>query len=180
MVLEDATNALSTLDLVKTVFAFAAAIFAVVVLFLRAFSVNWRIAKNLGRPIFIFCPEGGKRHDGQSINMKREISVLRNSGYFKIPIDVCSDAKSIEPNDIKNAGMVIMGYHPEMINFDEIVRLAQQHNKPLMIYTFELGVRLTEEHHRVLQDYKWYTLSSMPLRLVSDAFAIMASFNYDK
>ena len=177
---EKISNALSILDLTKLLIASVITMAGGVVLFFRAFSVNRRIAKNLGRPIFIFCPQGGKRANGQNIDMKREIGVLRNAGYFNIPSEVCDDAHSIEPSEIEKAGVVIMGYHPAMTNFDEIVRLAKLHNKPLIVYTFELGVRLKDEHHQVLQDYKWYTLSSMPLRLVSDVFAIMASFNHDK
>ncbi len=81
---------------------------------------------------------------------------------------------------IENAGIIIVGYHPGMPYFNDMVNLARTYQKPLLVYTFEPNVRLDGKHMKIMSEYKWYAISSMPLRLVSDVFSIMASFNYDR
>lgn len=179
MTLEKAGTVLTILDLIKIAIGAVITAIGAILLFLRAFSTNRRLAKNLGRRVFIYCPPDGKRANGDVKDMKREVGVLKNSGYFKID-EVVTDFNSIEPKMIQDAGIVVIGYDKNMGHFKEFIALVKQHNKPLVVYTFELGIRLDPEHEIIFNSYKWSTLSSMPLRLVSDIFAIMASFNYEK
>lgn len=180
MSFEKVSTALSIWDIIKAIAASVVALIGAIALIVRAMKTNRRLAKNLGRSIFIYCPNGAKRSTGEIKDMKREISVLQNSGYFVLPNEPISDYRQIEPNQIKEAGIVIIGYDSQMAHFEELVDIARQFNKPLIVYTFELGLQLTPAHKEALNNYKWYTLSSMPLRLVSDVFAVMASFNYEK
>jgi hypothetical protein len=180
MTLDKASTALSIWDLLKTIVTAAIAFAGAMVLMFRAVKTNRRLAKNLGRQIFVYCPPGVKRSGGENKDMKREISVLRNSGYFSLPSEPVTDFHQIEHREIEKAGVMVIGYDQTMSHFEELVELAKRFDKPLIIYTFELGLQLTAEHKKALDSYKWYTLSSMPLRLVSDVFAVMASFNYEK
>lgn len=179
MSLENVGNALTIWDLLKIGFAVTSGAVGAIILFLRVFKTNSRLAKNLGRRVFIYCPPNAKRANGDVKDMKREVGVLKSSGYFKID-EIITDFHSIEPKMVQDAGIVVVGYDINMSHFEKLVEMAKQHNKPLVVYTFELGLRLTQEHEVVFNSYKWSTLSSMPLRLVSDIFAIMASFNYEK
>ncbi len=144
----------------------------------RSIKVFFRLGKNLGQNVLIFCPNGHKTEDGSSKNMEREKKVLKNSGYFKIS-EVITNFHSIDTKDVENAGVVILGYDRDMTNFDEFVDMVKNADKPLIIYTFDLGYQLTEEHRKKIKSYKWYALSSMPLRLVSDLFAIMSSYKHE-
>ena len=179
MTLEKAGTALTIFDLFKIGIGATTTVIGASVLFFRAFGTNRRLAKNLGRRVFIYCPPDARRANGEIKDMKREVGVLKNSGYFKID-EIVTDFSAIEPKMIQDAGIVVVGYDKSMSHFEELVGMVKQHNKPLVVYTFELGLRLTPEHEAVFNSYKWSTLSSMPLRLVSDIFAIMASFNYEK
>jgi len=173
-------SALDIWDIVKWIFGLLVLLFGFLIIFWRAIKVFFRLGKNLGRKVFIFCPVGGKRGDGSVKNMERELGILRNSGFFDVPKEPVTDFHSIEAKDIKKAGVVILGYDRKMENFDDFIDMVKQAGKPLIIYTFELGYQLEEKHRKMIKDYKWYVLSSMPLRLVSDLFAIMASYKYEQ
>ena len=179
MTLEKAGTALTIWELIKIVIAGIASAMGAVILFMRVFATNRRLAKNLGRKIFVYCPPNVRRSDGEVKDMRREVEYYKNSKYFKVG-EIVTDFNSIEEKSIQEAGIVVVGYDTEMIHFENMVEMVKRHNKPLVIYTFELGIQLTTEHKRIFNNYKWIALSSMPLRLVSDIFAIMASFNYEK
>lgn len=179
MTLEKAGTALTIWELIKITIAGIASAIGAAMLFMRVFDTNRRLAKNLGRKIFLYCPPNVKRSDGEVKDMKREVEVLQNSKYFKVG-EIVTDFNSIEERSIQEAGIVVVGYDTEMAHFEKLVEMVKRHNKPLIVYTFELGLQLTPEHKKIFNNYKWTALSSMPLRLVSDIFAIMASFNYEK
>jgi len=173
------TNSLNILDFIKALITFMAFIFGLFIIFYRSIIVFWRLGKNLGKKVFIFCPTGGKRDDGTDKDMERELSVLKSSGYFNLAKGIVTDFNNIVPEDIESAGIVVLGYHKEMCHFEDFIQMVKQANKPLIIYTFELGYPLSEEHRKIICNYKWYALSSMPLRLVSDLFSIMSSYQYE-
>ena len=75
------------------------------------------MGRNLGRKVFIFCPSGGKRDDGSGKDMKRELGVLKSSGFFDVSNGIITDFHSIEPKDIEGAGIIVLGYRKGMDDF---------------------------------------------------------------
>ncbi|RJR25748.1 hypothetical protein C4578_00745 [Candidatus Microgenomates bacterium] len=173
------TTALDAWDILKAAGGLLVAIVGFIVIFSRSAKVFWRLGKNLGKKVFIFCPPGGKRNDGGTKDMERELGVLKSSGYFNVSKGVVTDFHAIDQKDIDEAGIIILGYHRGMNDFDDFFQMVRRADKPLIIYTFEIGYQLDDKHKEIIKDYKWYALSSMPLRLVSDIFSIMSSYRYE-
>lgn len=137
----------------------------------KALAVNWRLAKNLDRKILVFSPNENK-------SLEKELRVLGRPGYFQKP-KVLHDFNSIDESDIRGAGIVILGYDRNMSNFDEFLDMVSRHDRPLILYTFELGAQMDEGHRAALMGYKWHVVSSTPLRLVSDVFTTLATYQYE-
>lgn len=178
-ILNSISVSLTLFDIAKTIALIILFIVAYIIIFYRSFNVLGRLGKNLGGKVFIYCPSGGKREDGTNKDMERELTVLKNSGYFNLKNEIVKDFNSIDLSDIKKSTVVVLGYHREMPNFNRFIEMVKSAEKPLIIYTFDLGYRLDLKHEEKIKDYKWYALSSMPLRLVSDLFAIMASYKHE-
>lgn len=180
MSLNDIGTAFTVKDIAKSTVTAGIFLFGIIVLFLRSIKINFRLASNLGRKLFIYTPPNSMRLNGEPKDMKREIGVLRKSGFFSVPDEVCTDFGQIQSTDIKKYAILILGYDKEMKYFKELIELARSQNKPVIVYTFELGAQLSQEHKAIFDSYQWIALSSMPLRLVSDVFSIMGSFDYGK
>ncbi len=159
---------ISRVFLIKDIIKFLSAILLFLIIFLRSIKYNFKLSKNLGRNVMVVSPKN---------NMEKEISVLKKSKLFKLGNALINDFYSIDNEDLKKVGAVILGYSREMECFDDFLNLIKRNNKPLIIYTFELGYNLKDEHLKQLKSYKWFTLSSTPLRLVSDLFTVMSSYD---
>lgn len=138
----------------------------------KALAVNWRLAKNLDRKILIFSPN-------RDLTMEKELEVLARPGYFSVP-KIVHDYQALNESDIREAGIVILVYAKGMDNFEKFIDIISRHEKPLIVYTLELGTMLDESHRRKLMSYKWHVVSSTPLRLVSDIYTTLATYQYGR
>ncbi len=162
----------SNLSLAKEVWLFLVSIWNWITILGRSWAVSWRIGENLGRKLLIYSPID------PIDSMESEIKVLRSSHNFIVP-DPIRDFKSLDQKDLDEAGVIIIGYTGDKSHFGEVVKLAASKDKPLIIYTFRLSNPVSKDHLANLANYKWHTLASMPLRLVSDIFSILMTFKYD-
>ena len=96
MNLDKISSALTIWDIVKEAFGFLDLFFGFLIIFWRSIKVFFRLGRNLGRKVFVFCPPGGNRNSGTNKNMERELIVLRNSGYFEVPKQPITDFNSID------------------------------------------------------------------------------------
>ena len=71
MNLDKISSALTIWDIVKVAFGFLVLFFGFLIIFWRSIKVFFRLGRNLGRKVFVFCPPGGNRNSGTNKNMER-------------------------------------------------------------------------------------------------------------
>jgi hypothetical protein len=140
-----------------------------------------RLQSNLKRPILLIKPtdqEINIKYPNQKVpmNMEREKDLLARADLFKIEGPITADEISTR---IKDHGLIILGYCKGMDCFDEVLSAVKQKQIPIIIYTFGDN-RLESGDLERTKEYAWHTLSNFPVRLASEAYSILTTFQYDK
>lgn len=154
-------------------------IFLGIVLFFRR-EINFQ--RNLKRPVLIIKPTDAEVRNNESkynvpMNMKREINLLKKSQLFSIEGPITADEVATK---IMNHGLIVIGYCEGMGSFQDVLNTVKAKQIPIIIYTFGLNNLLSSHDLAETKKYPWHTLSNFPVRLVSEVFSILSTFQYDK
>ena len=129
-------------------------------------SKEYRLFKNVKRPIKVIKTDKNQ--------MENEIATLKKIGFFNLSEPSFFDHKNLDMTD--DDGLAILGYSPDMENFNNIVDKLENKKNPLIIYTKE---RLKDEHLEYLRKKSsWYSICNFPLKLSGDVFAILSTFPF--
>ncbi|MEL7246501.1 MAG: hypothetical protein AAFX46_18155 [Cyanobacteria bacterium J06636_27] len=110
--------------------------------------------------------------------MKDEVDVIQKNPLFKsLPIERHSSRLAINNNVDKDC-MVILGIGNDFTYFKEVFDRAKNFNIPLIVYTYGDSKALTKDHWNLLNSYQWYSVCNTPLRLISEIFNILSTFDF--
>lgn len=126
-----------------------------------------RLFKNIQRPIGVIATEDKP--------MTHEVQLLKRVGFFNVG-GPSNDGRAI---DLMNGNrLMIIGYSPNSARFTEAFNAAKQREIPVIVYAGP--TRITAEDLELLQGYSHHSMCNTPLRLISDVFAVMATYPEDK
>lgn len=162
------SNILAALALVTTIISFVGFAIIVVAFFRFSLGKEVRLFLNRRRPIMIF------KSADQSMEM--ETKILKDSGLFTIKEDPTASHQNTDR--IKDHGLIIVGYTKGMPGFSNILAAAKQHQIPIIVYASPSAI--TSEDFKLITDYSYHSVCGLPLRLVSDVFAILSTFPHEK
>lgn len=176
--LNNFTLALDIYDLLK--FTFIIILFlGVLYSFLRHFiRKEWRLYKNLQRPIMIITPSDNKGSI-KGKGMELEIEKLRENKLFNIS-EKMTDYRNFNPQD--DYCLVILGYDKSMIGLDEILTKIKNLQIPLIVYTYgENNITALSADDKVkLDTYPWMLFANFSLTLMNSVFNTLATYPYGK
>ena len=127
------------------------------------FKKEWRLFQNRRRPIMIF------RSADQ--NMGVAFNLLQDTKLFKVEEPTENYQDSIRLN---KHSLVIIGYSSGMNGFKDIVESAKQKRIPIIVYAKPSDI--SDEDMKILNDYCYYSICNIPLRLINDVFTILSTF----
>ena len=125
-----------------------------------------RLWRNLCRPILV--ADIGK----ESINHEAEL--IRRTGLFG---DVKESKDFRSANLLREHRLVILGYTSDKI-FEKFLGSARDCGVPVIIYAKPGAI--SKKDIGLIQGYSHHLICNTPLRLVSDIFAIMATYPEEK
>jgi len=134
---------------------------------------------NLDRPVLIIKPTEKEAGDQASkfnvpMNMERETELLKQSKLFKVEGPITADTVTTK---IKNHGLIVLGYCEGMGSFQDVLNTAKVKQIPIIIYTFGCN-NLSTNDLAETKKYPWHTFSNFPVRLVSEVFSILSTFQH--
>lgn len=107
----------------------------------------------------------------EDADMEIETKLLKDSGLFNIPEEPTDKHQDIDR--IKDHSLVIIGYSENMEHLNEILNGVKAEHIPLIVYSTH---NIPEEQFQALRNYSFYSTCQVPLRLLNDAFTILATF----
>lgn len=120
------------------------------------------------------------KHNAQVLGkeMKVERNMLARNGFLKLD-DRVTDYRSFDPQN--NHCIVVLGYDPNMIGFDEVLNKVKHLQIPLIVYTFNKNVGvISSEHKQKLNSYPLTLYANFQLTLMNHIFATLGVYPYDK
>lgn len=175
--LDNFTTALDFYDLLEVLvglFMFLGLLFS---FFRHFFRKEWRLYKNLQRPIMIITPSNsGGLIAGKG--MELEIEKLKENKFFNISKKF-SDYRNFDPQD--NYCLVVLGYDKGMIGLDEILGKIKDLQIPLIVYTYgENTTALNSVDKEKFDSYPWTLFANFRLTLINSIFNTLATYPYGK
>lgn len=122
-----------------------------------------RLFKNIKRPIAVIGTE--------SKPMTHEVKLLERVGFFNVE-SPSTDSRTTDLLGDKR--LLIIGYTAGTDILKQSIEAVRSRDVPLIVYA---GPRdITDEDMKLLQSYSNHSMCNTPLRLISDVFAIMATY----
>ncbi len=138
------------------------AMFAAIGLAIFTIKKNWRISKNISRPMAVIA---------LGDEMNSEFKLIQKSGYFKK-----AETRPFEDraaDDINgDYALVVLRYHENNDTFWHLYEKLASAGRWIIIYSKPAEIP-TEDLKR-LQKYSYHSLCNTPVRLLSDIWATMA------
>jgi hypothetical protein len=137
---------------------------AIAIQYFRRTRPVWkRLAKNLGREVSVVSTEGQP--------MEHEAEMLDHVGFFKVK-QLSADPKNV--NLLDSSSLIVVGYSPESKTYKATFEYARNHRMPIIVFSGKH--RLSNDDRDKLKEYSFSSLCETDLRLVSDVFAVMSTF----
>jgi len=134
-----------------------------------------KLFRNFKRKVIVLAPENKY---GQQMNMEDEVDVIKTNPLFKsLSVERHSSQRSINKKVDKNC-MIILGIGNDFSYFEEAFNAAKLYKIPLIIYTYGDNRALETIHWDLLNSYQWYSVCVTPLRLISEIFNILSTFDF--
>lgn len=160
-----------------------AVVYLVSVILAAAVFMRWfwrkqfRLYRNLKRPIMIITPtdERNAQIAGKEMNIER--NTLTQNRFLKID-DTVTDYRSFNPNN-KHC-IVVLGYDPEMAGLDDVLNKVKALQIPLIVYTFGENNAIGDEHKPKFATYPLTLYANFQLTLMNHIFSTLAVYPYDK
>lgn len=130
------------------------------------FKKELRLFSNIKRPIMIIKSKGN--------DMELETKLLNETGFFNI--EEPSSNPQITTNLNKHS-LVIIGWSPQMKDFDKIIEKAESKKIPIIVYAKGM---IEGADRAKINDYYLHSLCQTPLRLINDVFGIISTFKHSK
>jgi hypothetical protein len=125
---------------------------------------------NLQRKIKVFYPPTENKKE-----MEVEFDEIKKNRLFNADFRTC-DIRNV--NNIDSKSLVIIGCGSDFSYFESVYFEAKRYRIPIIIYTYGDSKALEEKHWNLLNTYQWYSVCNTPIRLISDLFTILSTFNY--
>lgn len=139
---------------------------------------QWRLHKNLKRPIMMITPTGMGDEKIPGTEMELERKLLKDNGFLNIE-DGVTDYRSFSPPS--NHCLVVIGYHPDMQGLDDVIMKINNLQIPVIIYTYGKNIdAISENHKNLLKTYPYILYANFQLTLMNHIFCTLASYPYDK
>lgn len=129
--------------------------------------------KNLNRKIQIFDPPNRHNRD-----MRAEFAEIQKNPLFKVE-PIITGVSTNQITNINSKSLIILGVGNNFNYFEDVFNEARSQRSPIIIYTYGDSTVLQANHWNLLNTYRWYSVSTSPLRLISDIFAILSTFTYE-
>ncbi|AFY43423.1 hypothetical protein [Nostoc sp. PCC 7107] len=131
--------------------------------------------KNLERKIKIFDPPNKCNRD-----MSAEFAEIQKNPLFKkVEPILIPNTNIMQISNINHGSLIILGVGNDFNYFEAVFNEAKRQRSPIIIYTYGDSQVLQKNHWDLLNTYRWYSVSTSPLRLISDIFAILSTFIYE-
>jgi hypothetical protein len=138
------------------------AAFAVLGLAIFVIKKNWRISKNISRPMAIIA---------LGDEMSSEYRLLQKSGYFKRAESRAFDDRAADDITSEYA-LVVLRYHKGNDTFWHLYEKLASSGAWIIIYSEPAEIPVDDLKR--IQKYAYYSLCNTPVRLLSDIWATMA------
>lgn len=136
------------------------------------FKKQQRLFRNIKKPLLFI------NLSDENNGLQLEAEILRRSGFFNEP-ELSADYRTADTVDLAKYSLVVIAVNDgaDASNFQALYSKVGLLRKPVVIYT--LGNRNSSfigANNSVIKGYAFHTLSTTPLRLVSDIFSILSTF----
>lgn len=131
---------------------------------LAIFSIkrNWRISKNISRPMAVIS---------LGDEMNSEYNLIKKSGYFKKAKTKPFDDRAAD--DITDDyALVVLRYHKDNKTFWRLYEKLASAGRWIIIYSDPAEIPINDLKR--IQKYSYYSVCNTPVRLLSDIWATMA------
>ncbi|MFN6484754.1 MULTISPECIES: hypothetical protein [unclassified Nostoc] len=111
--------------------------------------------------------------------MNAEFAEIKKNPLFKKVEPIILNTNIMQISNINNESLIILGVGNDFNYFEAVFNEAKRQRSPVIIYTYGDSTVLQANHWNLLNTYRWYSVSTSPLRLISDIFAILSTFTYE-
>lgn len=168
------TSADALRSLISTLISMGTGVFITYKFLFFVYRKEMKLFRNFKRKLIVFAPENKY---GLDMNMEAEVDVIKTNPLFKsLSIDKKSSRQFI--NNIDKTSLVILGIGNDFTYFKEVFDRARNYKIPLIIYTYGDNRALEPIHWNLLNSYQWYSVCITPLRLISEIFNILSTFDF--
>jgi hypothetical protein len=137
---------------------------------------DWRLFKNLKRPIMIITPtdNSGKKIAGKE--MEVEIEMIKKGGLFNV-----SDSHHFQGLSSKtDCCLLVVGYDKEMTGLESIINKAEAMQVPIIFYTYGENVAaISEDAKAVISRYPLHLYANFKLTLLNHIFTTLSTYSYE-
>jgi hypothetical protein len=138
------------------------------------FRRQWRLYRNLKRPIIILEPIDEDGHKIPSGDLKIIVNTLRRSGLFNVRL---MDYREYNPS-MKHC-IVVAGYIEGMAGLTDILRKIGGNQVPLIVYTYGIFLSSENEDKKKIENYPYSVCANFPLTVLSHIFSNVTGFPYE-
>ncbi|AFY55869.1 hypothetical protein Riv7116_3413 [Rivularia sp. PCC 7116] len=133
-----------------------------------------KLFRNFKRKLIVLAPENKY---GQNMNMEDEVEIIKTNPLFN-SLSVKRSSSLRYSNNIDKNCFIILGIGNDFTYFKEAFDKAKNNNITLIIYTYGDNRALEPIHWNLLNSYQWYSVCVTPLRLISEIFNILSTFDF--
>lgn len=131
------------------------------------FKKSRRLSKNLSRPLAII--------PSKDDDMASEHRLLQDTGFFPHLQMLSPNGRSVDSIDEQHR-LVILRYDKRSSYLWDTYETLRSKRIPVIIYAKPDEIDRKTDHMARIQGYSYHTLCNTPTRLLSDVWAIMATF----
>lgn len=138
---------------------------------------QWKLYKNLKRPVIILTPISEDRAPIVGGEMKNEISLLKSSGLLNIS-SADTNYQAFDPTG--RHCVVVLGYMPGMAGLEDMMTRMKNNHVPLVVYTYGKNTAVQGRDKELFDQYPYVLYANFPLTLLNHIFSTVASYPYDR
>lgn len=137
------------------------------------FKKEMKLFRNFKRKIFVFDPPSIYASSG----MEAEFYEIEKNALFK-SVHRKSGTNMMHTNSINSQCLVVLCIADDFNYFEAIFERASDFKVPVIIYTYGNNKALETKHWDLLKTYPWYSVCITPVRLISDIFTTLSTYNF--
>lgn len=148
----------------------AGGIITSIAFFKYLYKKEFRIFRNLNRPVYIFTSDN-------SLNLRNEYDTLKQTKLCKtISQPEILELKSLDKID--KYSVVIIGYSSSFTEYSQVFAYLKNKGIPIIIYA--PNERVTPEHMNLIKQYLYCELCIIPSRILPAIFNLALIISYEK